>query len=113
MSEWFRRAWDWMIESFAAGAVAHGVLFSEEDKTLPSVVISGHPLPIDSFFETGLCPDCGHAKFYRAEDGGHDVLLECANCHSKFGVQEAPFNIIERVSSQKHSYRYTDPDNHA
>lgn len=56
------------------------------------------PKALDSLFETGLCPDCGHNKFHDTQDGGHDRLLECAKCHAKFGVQDPPFCIIERIS---------------
>jgi hypothetical protein len=43
------------------------------------------------------CPDCGHDRFHGSEDGGHDVVLECANCYARFGVQLPPFNLVERL----------------
>lgn len=55
------------------------------------------PKAIESFFKTGLCPDCGHSEFYSSQDGGHDQLLECAQCHSRFGIQDPPFCLIERL----------------
>jgi len=55
------------------------------------------PKPLESFFETNECPDCGSKDFSGWEDGGHDIALECNKCHSKFGVQLPPFNLIERI----------------
>jgi transcription elongation factor Elf1 len=58
------------------------------------------PRELETFFSHGECPDCGGTKFYQSQDGGHDVLLECSKCGSKFGIQESPFNLIERVGSK-------------
>jgi len=55
------------------------------------------PRPLQSLFETHQCPDCGHGDFGAGEDGGHDIVLDCLRCGSAFGIQSAPFNLIERV----------------
>ena len=50
------------------------------------------------FFIDHRCPNCGHDRFWFHEDGGHDVVLECAGCRMRYGLQDAPFNLIECVS---------------
>jgi hypothetical protein len=56
-----------------------------------------YPQPLDSFFVTGLCPQCGNSRFDQRQDGGHDVLLRCVACGARFGVQESPFEMIEKI----------------
>jgi len=52
-----------------------------------------------SFFENYECPDCGtNDQWHCWEDGGHDIAIECLKCHSSFGVQMPPFNMIERIT---------------
>jgi hypothetical protein len=74
------------------------VLVSEEAMT-PRPPSEVRPLSDDlqSFFTTmGACPDCGSRNMRCVEDGGHDSLVIC-ECGSKFGVNWAPFSMIERV----------------
>jgi DNA-directed RNA polymerase subunit RPC12/RpoP len=59
------------------------------------------PKALQSFFQTRRCPDCGCRRFSQWQDGGHDVAIECLECGSKFGIQEAPFEIIGRIGSGK------------
>ena len=59
-----------------------------------------YPVSLDAFFIDQRCPDCGGDRFRQWQDGGHDVAIECRACGSKFGVQQAPFNLIERIGAQ-------------
>ncbi len=47
----------------------------------------------------GECPACGFESnlWRKREDGGHDVVLGCNNCRAEFGVQHAPFCMVERL----------------
>jgi hypothetical protein len=47
----------------------------------------------------GECPACGFESnlWTSREDGGHDVVLGCNNCKIEFGVQLAPFCLVERL----------------
>lgn len=56
-----------------------------------------YPQGLFTFFRTRRCPDCGCRSFTQWQDGGHDICLECHECKSKFGIQEAPFELIERI----------------
>jgi len=49
------------------------------------------------FIPPHSCPDCGETEWYSCEDSGHDLCIECMGCHSRFGVQMPPFNMIERI----------------
>lgn len=60
-----------------------------------------YPKKLESFFWHSRCPDCGSKEFSYWEDGGHDVAIECSKCGSKFGVQFAPFYLIERIGVKK------------
>jgi len=60
-----------------------------------------YPQDIHSFFNSRRCPDCGNKKFNFRQDGGHDICLQCAKCKSEFGIQEAPFKIIERIGKSR------------
>lgn len=64
---------------------------------LPEDESVSYPRPLETFFEEGRCPDCGSQKFHQWQDGGHDVAIQCDDCESKFGIQEPPFNMIERI----------------
>lgn len=59
--------------------------------------ICGYPKALDSIFMTRRCPDCGYDKFRMWQDGGHDEAIECRQCYSKFGINHAPFFMIERI----------------
>lgn len=50
----------------------------------------------------GECPACGHVSevWTTREDGGHDVVLGCHSCHVEFGVQLAPFRMVERLGAK-------------
>ena len=47
----------------------------------------------------GECPACGFESnlWTKREDGGHDVVLGCNNCKVEFGVQLAPFCMVDRL----------------
>jgi transcription elongation factor Elf1 len=55
-----------------------------------------YPRALESFFDTQRCPDCGSSDLLTSQDGGHDELITCDQCGSKFGVQNPPFLMIER-----------------
>ena len=57
-----------------------------------------YPQPLETFFETAHCPDCGGSDWWELrQDGGHDLLLKCGLCGQKFGIQNPPLSLIERV----------------
>jgi hypothetical protein len=56
-----------------------------------------YPQPLDSYFKTGRCPDCGCREFATWQDGGHDLCISCLDCSAEFGLQLPPFNLIERI----------------
>lgn len=43
------------------------------------------------------CPDCGAIDWSSYEDSGHDVVLCCNKCGSRFGVQLPPISLIDRI----------------
>lgn len=62
-----------------------------------------YPKPLESFFSVfgaRRCPDCGSKDLEYWEDGGHDFAMECQGCKSRFGVNAAPFNTIERIGAK-------------
>lgn len=63
-------------------------------------ITRSYPRPLQSFFRTRRCPDCGSKDLRCWEDGGHDFVMECQGCKSCFGVQAAPFEIIERIGAR-------------
>lgn len=47
----------------------------------------------------GECPACKQvsASWTKREDGGHDAVFGCKRCGAEFGVQLAPFCVVERI----------------
>lgn len=62
-----------------------------------SLLSNGRPKHLETFFDNLECPDCGNRTYYSSQDGSHDSVEECTNCHSRFGIQGPPFNMIERL----------------
>lgn len=64
------------------------------------------PQPLDTYWATGCCPDCGCQDFFELpQDGGHDHLIKCSNCGTKLGLLMAGSNpiSIDRVTTE-HSF---------
>ena len=59
--------------------------------------MSKYPKPLATFFKEIRCPNCGAQEWDERQDGGHDSLMICTSCHSRFGVNWGPFNTIEKV----------------
>lgn len=44
------------------------------------------------------CRNCGKGdKLYHRQDGGHDYVEGCDHCGAEYGVQDDPFNLVERI----------------
>jgi hypothetical protein len=52
---------------------------------------------LKQFFVDHKCPVCRNDKFTQWQDGGHDICLTCSKCYTSFGIQEAPFEMIEKL----------------
>jgi hypothetical protein len=66
----------------------------------PQKAPSPYPKPLHTFFSEGRCPDCGNGKFWFSQDGGHDTVANCTKCDAYFGIQDAPFEMIERIGQK-------------
>jgi len=56
-----------------------------------------YPRALSTFFDEIKCPTCGKQDWNELQDGGHDSLMVCRSCNSKFGINWGPFNTIEQV----------------
>lgn len=43
------------------------------------------------------CRNCKSTRLYRYQDGGHDYVEGCRDCGAEYGVQDDPFNLVERI----------------
>lgn len=59
-----------------------------------------YPRALSFYFVNGRCPDCGCKNWFSWQDGGHDEALHCRVCGATFGIQNPPFNMIERIPWQ-------------